>query len=483
LEGSIPSPLRAVAAPALAFLRRHALFAGLLACGAGLRVVTLLAYRPALLIYDSQGFLANAEHLRPDEVRPLGYGFLLRIVGATGDLAVVPPVQHLMGLVMGVLLYALVVRLGVPRWVGALAAAPVLLDAYQLNLEQHVMSETLFELLVVGGCAALLWRRPPHLADAAVAGALFAGAALTRANGIVVIVPALLVLALASRQAGRGLRPGLAAAGALAAAFLVPVGAYAAWFHSHHGSYAVTSYGGRFLYARVTPFADCSRFRVPAEERRLCPTAPVGRRPTLAGSTVEHYMWGEDSPIWQVPPESRARVGGRLARRVIRHQPFDYLKAVGRDFTRGFAVARTSRSGEVWISRWQFQLDYPVYLEDTAALIRRHGGRRARVDRDLARFLRGYQRFGFTPGPVLALGLVAGLLAAAGAGRAPQSGLRWASFLFAATGLVVFASTVLVNQFSWRYQLPLVALLPPAAVLGLAALTGAGRRTGPGDAP
>ena len=71
---------------------------------------------------------------------------------------------------------------------------------------------------------------------------------------------------------------------------------------------------------------------------------------------------------------------------------------------------------------------------------------------------------------MLAIGLIAGLLAALGLGRARRSGLRSASFLFAMTGFVTFGSTVVANQFSWRYMLPLLVLLPPAAAVGLTAL-------------
>jgi Dolichyl-phosphate-mannose-protein mannosyltransferase len=449
-----------------AFARRHALFLGLLGVGAGLRIVTSLAYRPALIIYDSQGFLYIADNFRPDEARPIGYSALLKLL--PDDLAVAAATQHLMGLAIGVLLYVLLLRLGVPRWGAALAAAPVLLDAYQLIMEQFILTETLFELLLVAGCAALLWRRRPGPAEAAVAGLLFAATALTRTNGIVVIGPALLTLvALRWHDSWRSALP---AVGALLAAFALPLAGYAVWFHHHHGKYAINGYGGRFLYARVTPFADCTKVSMPNEESQLCPVEQPGRRPTLAGSTVEYYMWGADAPIWQIHPRERSRVGGSFARRVIRAQPLEYLRAVSHDFLRGFAPIRSTGKGELWISRWRFQLDYPVYLDDTAAIIRRHGGGRAHVDRDLARFLRGYQRGAFTPGPVLALGVLAGLIAAVGVGRARRSGLRSAAFLFAAMGVAVFGSTVLTNQFSWRYQLTLIVLLPAAAALGLTAL-------------
>jgi hypothetical protein len=479
--------LRRTIAPAVAFVRRHALFLGLLGVGVVLRVLTSLAYWPALLSYDSQGFLQNAAHLRPDPVRPIGYPVFLWILNTAHGLAVVPAVQHALGLAMAGLIYAVLLRLGIRRWVAALATAPVLLDAYQLDIEHYVLAETLFEALLVAGCVALLWRRRAGVADAAIAGLLFAGVALTRANGFVVIVPALVTVlclrwqaaprARASGGAGarlvgaawrgiRGLRPGLPAATALLVAFALPLAAYGLWFHRLHGRFAITDYGGRFLYARVAPFVDCSKFEVPPSERALCPSAPVGKRPTMAGSTVEYYMWHYNSPVWNVP----IRLTGDFARRAIRHQPLDYFRTVSHDFLRAFAPIRTAEHGELPISRWQFPPSYPHYLPNTDELIRTHGGGGSGVDRTLARDLREYQRLVFAPGPVLAIGLIAGLLAALGLGRARRSGLRSASFLFAATGFVTFGSTVVANQFSWRYMLPLLVLLPPAAAVGLTAL-------------
>ena len=93
------------------------------------------------------------------------------------------------------LLYALLVRLGVPKTWSALATAPVLLDGYQLNIEQYILTEALFELLLVSAL------RPDPLEAAARSRVLRGGRAscsrralLTRANAILVVVPALLAL-------------------------------------------------------------------------------------------------------------------------------------------------------------------------------------------------------------------------------------------------------------------------------------------------
>ena len=89
---------------------------------------------------------------------PQGYQALLRLLEPVGGLALVAAVQHVFGLAMAVALYAVLLRRGAPRWVATLAAAPVLLDAYQLQLEQTIMPDVLFETMIAAGLVVLLWR-------------------------------------------------------------------------------------------------------------------------------------------------------------------------------------------------------------------------------------------------------------------------------------------------------------------------------------
>lgn len=454
-----------------ALIRTHPVFAGLLGAGLVLRIVTFFAYRPALIYYDSTRYLDRVHDLEPSPLRPIGYPLFLKILPADWELAVVPAVQHLIGLAIAVLVYAVLLRLGLPKLWAALATAPVLLDGYQLNIEQYILSEPLFDLLLVGGCALLLWRRPPSVIAAALAGLSFAGALLTRANALLVIIPA--VLALAFLRA-RWTRPA-----ALAAAFVVPVLAYAAWYESVNGYYGLNGYGGQFLYARVAQFADCDGLDVPDQERVLCEDTPTSERPT-----IDQYMWNNKiSPLYDVELEAgqrRSEVGGRFARRIILHQPLDYAEAVAKDFVYGFSPTHSRRSRDLPVSRWQFQEHYPVFREpETSEILSDDGYDHGIADGTLASFLRTYQRFVYTPGPLLALALLAGILGALGVGRARRSGLRTATFLLTATALAVYLPSVAISQFTWRYQLPLLVLVPPAGALGLYALT---RRTAPEEA-
>jgi len=445
------------------FLRPHWLFLALAAVGTVLRALAWIAYRPALMYPDSIAYLQNASHLQPYKTRPLAYPALLRILPDLHDLALIPAVQHLMGLGIALLLYALLLRLGVPRWGAALAVAPVLLDAYLINIEEYILSETLFHLLIVGAVVALLWHRRPGIGAATLAGLLLAVATMTRASGQFVIVPAL--LAVLFLRAGRW--PVLA----LVLAFAAPVVAYASWFDSVNHTFGISSYGGQFLYARVAPFADCSKFKVPADERVLCPTQPVGQRPTSAGSPVEFFMWDrQNSSVYQITPENRrTKLAGAFAKRVILHQPFKYLRTVAHDFLRGFAPIRTRHHGELPIARWQFQTHYPHISPFDNKEIRLHGGTYGKVRPRIGRFLRSYQRFGFIPGPLLAASLLLGIAAMLGMRRARRSGLRSAAFLFTAMAVLIFGVAVAANQFTWRYQLILIVLLPPAGALALTA--------------
>ena len=143
---------------ATAQLRRHWIFGVLLLAGLGLRVVTQIAYRPALFYIDSYKYLTGTNGYDPE-----GYRFFLVPILWVGNLAVVPAVQHVLGLAMGLAIYVVLIRRGAPRWAAALAAAPVLLDAYQLQMEQTIMPDVLFEALILGGLTILLWKPRPSL--------------------------------------------------------------------------------------------------------------------------------------------------------------------------------------------------------------------------------------------------------------------------------------------------------------------------------
>jgi len=147
-------------------VRRHWLVSILLAAGVVLRVLALVAYHPALIYVDTLKYLYGAS---PGS-EPLGYTVLLRLMLLAGDLGMVAVIQHLLGLAMAVTLYAVLLRRGAGRWLAALAVAPVLLDAYQIQMEQTIMPDVWFEAMIVAALAVLLWRPAVSVPFAVAAG-------------------------------------------------------------------------------------------------------------------------------------------------------------------------------------------------------------------------------------------------------------------------------------------------------------------------
>ena len=169
---------------------------------------------------------------------------------------------------------------------------------------------------------------------------------------------------------------------------------------------------------------------------------------------------------------SRRRLAGDFARRVIRHQPGDYAKAVLLDVLRCFTPTRTHtpRQPGSFSAYWAFRHQWPVFRRSLRQVVRRYGDTPG-SDRRLVPILRTYQRVAFTPGPLLAAALILGAAVALGIGRARRSPLRAATFLLTAWGVILVVVPALVLSFSPRFQLPQLVLLPPALALAVTALT------------
>ncbi len=487
-------------------LGRHWLITVLLGAGLVLRVLAQLAYRPALLYVDSIKYLYNAY----PGADPVGYKVPLKAILAIGNLDLVTAVQHLLGLAMAVTIYLLLTRMGSSRWLAALAAAPVLLDGYQLQIEQTIMPDVWFEALIVAGIAVLLLRPvarrqtqktsqeikgaprrlPAGLACVALAGLILGLSATVRQVGEILIVPALAYLV----AAGGGWRTILTRSAALTAAFALPVIGYMA------GSYVIT---GHFwldsstlsisTYGRLATAADCATLRIPAYERPLCPTA---KQRAFGIDWLDHDV---HSPLkTYVAPAglNRYAIISEFDHQIAEQQPLRAAAAITADAVKLFALDRTSSQTGTPVTRWQFQDSYPTYpswvtvtrqgeivfglrLTPAGGPLVRHPlepgyGGKAAVSRPLAAFLRAYQvGGGYTPGPLMALLTLAGLLGSALVlvRRLGERGsqLALACLLFFGSGVAVLVMSD-AFQFSWRYQLPALVTLPPAGVLGLTAV-------------
>ncbi|WP_370591146.1 hypothetical protein [Saccharopolyspora montiporae] len=457
------------------FLRRHWLLVLLLVAGLALRVVVQLAYRPALLYIDSFRYLADLGVFYPGGINPIGYGAFLLPLLTIGDLAFVAAVQHLLGLGLGVWIYALLRRHGAPNWLAALAAAPVLLDAYQLQIEHNIMSDLLFQAVLLGA-VHLLTRARPGPRTAALAGVLLGCAVLVRLVGVTLVLPAaVFVLLAAGCRPADGWRRRIRSAGALVAGFAVLLGGYAVYNLAWTGVPALSGSTGSVVYGRTAVVADCPALDLTPAEELVCPDEPVAQR-ELTG--IDHYIhfYAVQHRVAEELPEGTdlGSVQGSFARKVLLHQPDDVLAGVLTDFLKGFAPTRTQAPGDVPLHRWQFQTEYPLHAEQwyVAEWAELHDGGTVHADPELAGFLRAYQLGGgYTPGTLLGLAFVPAALAVLGVGRARRSGLRAICLLPAGLAVAVLG-TAAAMEFSWRYQLPGLVLLPVAAALGLTALFG-----------
>jgi hypothetical protein len=508
-EGTAPggqvSPARAGAATAArwqawriraaAVLRQHWLVSALLAAGLGLRVLTQVAYQPALIYVDTLKYLYG---VYPGS-DPLGYRVLLKILLVAGDLSTVAAIQHLLGLAMAVVLYAVLLRRGVRLWLAALAVAPVLLDAYQLQMEQMIMPDVWFEAMIVAGLAVLLWRPAVSVPFAVAAGLVLGSSATIRAAGEFLVLPAVLYLV----AAGGGWRRVIVRSAALAAAFALPILLYSGVSDLRYGHFWLSK--GQTTIGRLAAAADCATLKLPADVRPLCPTpAEQAKGPDW----LEH---SGQSPLYAAIPAgvSRTRLFAELGAAVRGQQPLRVVAATVSDSMRLFALTRDGVESETPISRWQFQTSYPTFpnwvtlragnvivvgLQRSAFGIFRFSvlspsyGGRAHVVKPVAAFLRAYQLDGgYTPGPLLAVFVLAGvagsLLALIRRRAGGQRALRLAaaSLLFTGAAVIVLLLPDLL-EFSWRYELPAVIVLPPAGVLGISALL-ARRRAATEPAP
>ena len=189
-------PVRQESNRLAATARRHWLFGLALAGAVALRVLAMLAFRPIMWFGgDSASYLATGLRLIPDPSRVGGYGFMLWLLRPLHSLTLVAAVQHLMGLVTGVLIYLLARRHGLPAWVATLAAIPVFFDAYQLQLEADAVPDIPFGLLVMIALYLLLRspgeRRPARVVPAAF---LLGVSAIFWPVGLVLLVILLVVL-------------------------------------------------------------------------------------------------------------------------------------------------------------------------------------------------------------------------------------------------------------------------------------------------
>jgi hypothetical protein len=448
-------------------LRRHWPLLLLLAAGLALRILALIAVYPGIWFTDSNGFIITAATGTLSTIRVSGYALFVAPFLHAGSAGALIIAQHLIGLAIVVLLYALLRRRGVSRLVAVLAVVPAALDAYLIQVEHTIMSETIFHAALVSAFAALLWKDRPGLAAAAASGLLLGYAGVVRSVAFPLIAVFLLYV-LMRRLGWRHLV-------ALAVGWVLVTGGYAAIYDMQHGKLGFTDSGGRFLYGEVAPFIDCSRLPdLPRNERVLCPPRGIPQTPTTA-------MWSAKSPILELPPGSDAVVRD-FARRVLRDQPLTYARIAARDFLHYFEPGHRTGPNDPVVGPWQFPADPnhwgmpgyrgPIRPADGDP----HGPKppinpmvgKPHTNVTASRFLHDYQRWVFLTGPAFAACLL--IVLAAFVLRRGAWRLRLDAAFIAAAVVASLVVVVAVSMFSYRYGLTAVLLMPVAAALAASAL-------------
>jgi hypothetical protein len=427
----------------------HALFVLVLTAAAGLRAATMLGYRPGRIYYlDSYEYIQLALHPKPSQgFRSIGYPLLLRLLSPFHSIPLVVAIQHLLGLTIGAMVYALLRRRAVPAWGAVLATVPVLFDGQMLQLEHAVLSDTLFIFLVVAAVVTLMWSpgRPPVRA-VAVACSLLGLAALTRSVGVPLL---LLVLGyLAARRIGWRRFAVAAAAG------LLPLALYASWYKAENGAFALSGVDGVSLWARTMTFADCGTIKPPRNEIALCPNGSWQ-------DAASEYVWAPGSSLNRMP--GGAGANNDLARSFALHailaQPLDYFESVIRDVSLAFHWTPARHPKRVTPAfgfkkgHWAATGIPPWAQQALTAYAPGTSGAYYSVE-PYSGFLRGYQYTAYLRGPFLAAILLTGAL-----------GSRRGTVLPWGTAVVLLVMPVAVLDFDHRYVLPVVPVACLAATM------------------
>ena len=492
------------------------LFTGALAAGALLRLLAILGYPGALWFAgDSYVYLGASLRPQPNLSKATGYSFFLRALLPFHSLTLVATVQHLMGLAVAVLIYVLLRRNGVSKTWSAVATLPQLLDGYIIEDEHMIMAESLFTFMLMIVTLLLLWKPRPAWWTVLVAGLLVGCAALVRTEGEVMLAVLPLFLLLRG-WSWRTLRGWLMAI-AFAVVSLVPLAAYAGWFHDYYAppdnKYEITLSQGFFLWGRVSSFANCAVIKPTGRQALVCPTQPIADR-TPPGNYIWHapYVHKHLNPTGGPVTPANNSLLTSFAIHAVEAQPVDYaktvVKGIGLSFgfpriaypgagttyfysfhtryvvastatTRGYNELPPNNKGHEWIPGGTAYSDWLSYGHQAPG----------RVIKVFAVPILLYQRVVFTYGPLLAVIFLVGLggvIAVTESARRRGQGLRsafsvqalrsvrlhWAprgtSMLPWFTAAALLVAPIAVADFDYRYLIPVIPFACIAAGLAFA---------------
>jgi hypothetical protein len=433
----------------------------------------MIAYPPAFWYPDTGTYVRLAEHpLVPHLTRPLGFVILLKLLAQTGTFWSVTLVQHAFGLVLAILAYALLQRRGVARWVSCVAAALIVFDSLALTVEHYLLPDALFTVLFAGAVIALLWRERPGVLAAAICGLGLIAAWFTKPTAMPAIV--LVGLYLLVRRVGWRVLV------TYAVAVAVPYLGIMWWIDGRQSVYG--SQAGTALYGRAAIIADCPRLELPRDQRAICPKAG------LHYDRADAYFWRRPANMRRMPwrPDG-AKLMTRFSISVIRQQPADYLRSVGKETSAHFIPGvHLGPQNDCLRVRWEppeSQYDrIPAYDRCTASAAWGNYSREPVPPRDamstpLTRAMHQYGRYTNLIPLAMSAAVLLTLMAVVARRRVPGR-IRVDTVLLVLLGPGLVVLTVAIGMYEPRYALP---ALPLAAITGALAFHGLRNGTQQGE--
>jgi len=479
-EASAAAPARA---PRLARLRGlirvNWLFSIFLAAGAVIRLIVVLGYPGALWFQgDTYVYIGAALRLQPNLSKTTGYSLYLKALEPFHSFTLVTITQHLMGLAMAVMLYALLRRARVRRWIAALATAPILFNAFEIQLEHMIMADLLFEFCALAAATLLLWNRKPSWRNVLIAGLITGYACTIWSGGL--LLPVIFVLFVLWRR--MGWRP----LAAIVAGCAIPLVAYASWFGSVQGNFAMTNSEGFYLYARTTSFSDCSKFTPPQGLSYLCVPIPLDKR-TPPGALVWHLKQVHEVPGGPVSVQGDKDLR-EFALAAIEGQPLSYAHAIVKGLVLSVDWKRYDYPSYGTVYEYYFHTkpirvppDHTWIKGGTATEdIRAYGHQGiGRTVKPFDQLMSGYSRIIYLYGPLFGIILFLGLGSLVRVYRRDghlRIG-RWRDSVsmmpfVCAVALLLFP--IMVSDFDYRYLLPVVPFACLAAGLAFSSPTSRG---------
>lgn len=445
-----------------------------LVVGAVVRALFTVAWSPAFMGWpDAKSYIdVSQTGLFENPLRPAGYPIFLVVLNSIWtNIHFVVAVNHLLGLATAVVLYAIVVRVGGPRWLGLVPATIVALGGDQMFLEHSVLSEPLFTFLTACGVYAAVRCVPDGRSWAwpAIAGVTLACATSVRVVGMATIVIVCVWMAFGASGA---LRRRVATAGVAALGALVILASYWIAEYSTAGAVGMSRNGDYHLYGRVAPFADCTKFTPPRGTEMLCEKTPRSERPIVDAYIFSYWhspaVRAFGSPF-DATPEASAKVG-QFARAVVIGQPDDYLVEVGAGMLRYVAPESDWLHGYGGGPGYEALTGRNILLNPNFrshaidSLQRYYGWSESDYETrsGLLSVLRGYARVTRVHGPVF---VVLALLSFAGPLLARGRERRMALLLWLVAWCLLTAPVASL-EFSARTAIPAFGFLAAAAAVG-----------------